>query len=129
MSAPVCHVKPEVAEPQPPAPNLPAIPIAQPNLASLTNSVNAMRALLMQLTGQNETNNGTGPRTISQGFTSRTPKQKVQWTELSRKTQKVRIYQNDDETSENYIDVEQINQLVMRDKNTGQVWTWDRKRR
>lgn len=124
MAAPVCHVPSGPSDPNTPTINLTNIPVAQPNLQSLTNVVNALRAALQTMTNQNERDNGTG----TQNNFKTNDRKKVQWTEQSRRVEKVRVFQNDDKTSDNWIDIERINQLVMVDKKTGQTWTWNRKR-
>ncbi len=101
---PVCHippVKPDTLQPKPH--NMPSIPPAQPNLQSLTNTVNTMRTLLIQLLSR-----------------------KAVWVETGRVTELVRVFNPNDHTQ--YVDVERINQLVMADKVTGQVWEWNRNR-
>ena len=44
-------------------------------------------------------------------------------TELSRVTEKVRIYQDNDPTSANYVDVQRTLSLRLRDSQSGEIWT------
>jgi len=75
-----------------------------------------VRRMLLKLTGQGVTNNiktdaGNKPAT---------------WNEIARATEKIRIFQNNDTSSPNYVDVDQINSLTMQDKNSKQTWKWTR---
>jgi hypothetical protein len=120
-NAPVCHIPPEDANiPQPSANNLPAIPIAT-DLASALAAVNAIRQTLKVMNNQLPFSNGF--RTIQD------KKDRVQWSEQSRVIEKVKVYQNNDPSTGNFVEVERINKLVMSDRNTGQTWTWDRERK
>lgn len=112
---PVCHIPPVQPTTQPQPVNLPSIPPAQPNVQSLADTVNQMRQLLMYLAGQIAKNasNGTGARS-----------QVARWSEASRTTSNVRVYNPNDKTQ--YVDVEQINTLTMKDGITGDAWTWHR---
>ena len=51
---------------------------------------------------------------------------KAQWVQQSQTTEKVKVYQNNDPTSDNWVEIERTTGLVMRDKNTGQTWVWRR---
>ncbi|SRR6266404_4018500 len=125
-NAPVCHIPPKQPTDNRQPLNIPAIPLAQPNLQSLTDTVNRMRAAIMMLTGQS---GSAGQNAFSGAFrTKQDDSKKVQWVEQGRVTENVRIFQNNDKTSDNWVDVERLNQLTMHDKNTGQVWRWDRER-
>ena len=98
-------------------PLIPAMPPAQPNLQSLTHTVNAVRQAAQILAGQQSTQG----RPNAPGNTG-----KETWSEASRVTEVVRIYQANDKTSPNWIDVERINTLIMVNKDTGQTWVWKR---
>jgi hypothetical protein len=134
MTAPVCHVdrssEREIVT-NVPINQLPAIPIARPDLNSLTQAVNSMRSMLLKMTGRDgrsgdgkDNANGFGPNQFKTD-----PQKRVQWTERARVVEKVRVFQNNDTSSTNWVDVERINKLAMIDKNTGQLWQWDRKRK
>jgi hypothetical protein len=118
--APICHIPAEVVTNQPGPQNLPAIPPATANLQSLMHTVNALRQVVMFISGQQ------GPRG-PQGAPGNNAKSKpARWTENSRTTTTVRIYQNNDKSSPNFVDVEQINGLTMQDGITGESWNWSR---
>lgn len=124
MAAPVCHIPPENASiPQPGVRNLPGIPIAT-DLRSLYAAVNAMRQTILIITNQQDT---TGANNFSVKPDPNAKKQ--QWLEVSRVVEKVKVYQNNDPSTGNFVEIERINKLTMGDKNTGQQWTWDRERK
>lgn len=122
-SAPICHIPGEKPEVVTPTNTMKAIPIAEPNMRSLVATVNALRDMVHRLSGQDQSGQGQGT-----GLKAPQEKQKVQWTEQKRTVKKERIYQNNDKTSENWVEVEHINSLTMVDKNTGQTWTWNHER-
>lgn len=49
---------------------------------------------------------------------------KTQWEEVTRTLKIVRVENPNDSTQ--FVDVEQINSLTMRDRKTGEVWKWTR---
>jgi hypothetical protein len=115
MSAPICHVPPpDTTIPQPGVRALPAIPVAQPNLQSLMATVNALRQTVNILTGQQGINGANNAKSDNKG----------QWVEDRRTTEVVKVYNPDDRSQ--FIEVERINRLVMKDKGTNQTWTWTR---
>jgi hypothetical protein len=124
---PVCHIPPNntIGDPQPQ--NLPGIPgpvNPMGNQQDINNAfaalLNALRLLLLQLANQRNGGNGTSGSTPD--------KNKPTWKEQSRVEQTVRVFQNNDPSSPNWVDVKQINQLTFADKNTGATWKWDRNR-
>lgn len=122
-SAPICHIPPEDAQiPQPPTRDLPSIPAAT-DLRSALMAINTIRHVIQVITGQLPPGGGNNFNTKPD------PNNKLQWTEQSRVTEKVRIYQNNDPSTGNFVEIEQINKLTMADKKTGQTWSWDRERR
>jgi hypothetical protein len=123
---PVCHIPPETTVTDQPGPvGLPSIPPAGPTIASLMSTVNAIRNQIMIITGRQ----GSQGRQGAPGRNGSSNNAKGTWTEQARVVETVRIYQNNDPTSENWIDVERINKLAMVNKDTGQQWTWDRTRK
>lgn len=116
--APVCHIPPVTTTNQPQPVALPSIPPAQANLASLTATVNAMRQVLIFLVGQQ---GAQGP----QGASGKAAPA-GSWTQQAVVTGVVRIYQNNDPTSQNWIDVERVNKLVMGNNTTKQTWVFNR---
>lgn len=120
---PVCHIPPDTVIDQPGPIALPSIPPAQPNLQSLMNTVNQMRLVINYLSGRQ---GPQGPKGKSGDNAKAKP---ARWTEAGRVVEIERVYQNNDRSSPNYIDVQRINQLRMRDGVTGESWTWDRGRK
>lgn len=118
--APVCHIPPVEPSTQPTPQNLPGIPLASPNLQSLTHTVNAMRQVIMIMSGQM----GVQGRPGAPGKDGKNTDAKATWTERNRSTEKVKIFNPSDKTQ--FVEVERINQLEMRNKDTGQTWTWHR---
>lgn len=118
----VCHIPPEAPTTNPAPANLPGVPPAQPNIPSLVNTVNALRQIIQVITGQQ----GTQGRPGIPGRNGQNTSAKGSWNETHRTTEKVKIYQNNDPTTGNFIEVEQINSLVLTNKDTGQKWTWNR---
>lgn len=124
-AAPVCHIPPVTTTQQPTPVNIPAIPPAGPSIASLVASVNALRLAVLLLTNQHPQppDNGT-----TNGFKLKNdPKGSSRWSEQSRVTETVRVFNPDDHSQ--FVDVERINKLSMRDNVTGEAWSWDRERK
>lgn len=120
---PVCHIPPKtITTDQPPPLNLPSIPPAGPTIASLTATVNAMRQVLIFLSGQRGPQGAQGAKGDP---AKKTPP--VRFGELSRVVETVRIFDPNDHDT--FVDVERINNLTMRDSVTGEVWSWDRDRK
>lgn len=128
-SAPICHIPPKNTSGNPQPKNLPGLPgpVSPPQTgnaaqdafnAAMAALLNYILALLREMANQNpgQTNNAVPKQT------------KGTWTETNRVTSKVRVFQNNDPTSPNWVDVEQINQLTMGNKKTGDQWTWNRNR-
>lgn len=125
--APICHVPGSKPTIQTPTSTMPSVPIATTDINSLVSTVNMLRQMVLRLSGQDQSglDNPNQPRPAP-----KIPQEqkRVQYSETQRTTEKVKIYQNNDKTSENWIEVEMINTLQMTDKNTGQTWEWRRKR-
>lgn len=121
---PVCHIPPKSSVTDQPSPQaLPSIPPASPTIASLVNTVNQMRNVINYITGRQ------GPQG-PQGKSSNNAKSKPsRWTEAARVVETVRIFQNNDPNSSNWVDVQRINGLTMKDGVTGESWSWDRDRK
>lgn len=114
--APVCHIPPKTPSTQPNPVNIPSIPPARPDVQSLMHTVNAMRQVIMILSGQQGLR---GP----QGAPGNNAKSKpARWSESNRQTEKVKVYNPNDKTQ--FIEVERINSLTMRDAVTGETWNW-----
>lgn len=126
---PVCHIPPDGTPANPQPHNIPGMPQAiNPRSPTFNNDVanmlNAFRQMLMQLLGQlhalDQKTNG-----IINGFQTKKDNN-GDWKQLEQVTEKVKIYQNNDETSPNWVEVERTNKLVMQDKATGKKWQWNR---
>ena len=131
---PVCHIPPvnEINQPSPQA--LPSIPIAQPLPANasnqqiingfndLANMLNQIRNLLNMLAGR-QPKQGTTNNVVPKN----TKDKPARWVEQSRAVETERVFQNNDPTSGNYVDVQRINRLTMTDHITGESWDWHRK--
>lgn len=120
----VCHIPPRTITTQPSPVDLPSVPPAQPNLASLTATVNGLRQLVLILAGQQGTQGPAG-RPGKDGKPKSDPP--TRWAESTRVVETVRIFSPSDKTV--YVDVERINRLVMSDAATKELWSWDRERR
>src|SRR5258708_1253369 len=94
---PVCHLPPTTTINQPGPVNLPSIPAAQPTLQSLQATVNAMRQVIMIITGQ-QAQGPQGPRGAA-GQNDKSASSKGTWVETARTTDKVKIYQGGDKNS------------------------------
>jgi hypothetical protein len=132
-NGPVCHIPPANTPANPQPHDIPGIPAAiNPKSPAFNNDVanalNAFRQILMAITGQLDALRNRQPTNNNNSVTNNiVPKQAAsQWTQQSVVTETVRVYQNNDKTSDNWVDVERINKLVMVDNKTGQKWTWNR---
>lgn len=113
-SAPaVCHIPPVTNTNQPNPTPLPSIPPAQPNLASLTATVNALRDAFQIYTGQQGQRGADGKQSPSGS-----------WSQANVVTETVRIYNPDDKSQ--YVDVERINSLTWNNAATKQTITFKR---
>jgi hypothetical protein len=119
---PVCHIPPKTTPGSPQPFDTPGIPGPASDLQSAIALINALRLAIMQLTDQNDRRRDQG---ITNNFISQEDKPS-DWFEVKRVTEKVRVYQNNDKTSPNYVDVEQMNSLTMRHRKTGALWRWNR---
>lgn len=122
---PVCHVPPVNIPANPQSHALPGIGApAQPNIASLVRAVNDLQRVVRILSGQNQP---ISPSQTINGFKTKADKPKEsRWSEAGRATEKVKVYQNNDPTSDNWVEVEQINELTMQDAVTKEQWKWRR---
>lgn len=102
-SGPVCHIPPVNQIKQPEPHNVASVSPAQPNIASLTATVNQLRQLLLQLLNR-----------------------KQQWVEFSRTSENVTVTNPSDPSQ--FVVVNRINQLRMIDQVTGFTWEWNRDR-
>lgn len=123
---PVCHLPPpNVATPHDPV-AMPNIPAAQPTIASLTATVNALRQAFLFYSGQRGPPGARGAAgQNSLGGSPAAPS--GSWSQKSISVSKVKIFQNNDPTSGNFVEVERIDKLVMSNSSSPkQTWTWER---
>lgn len=135
---PVCHIPPTntPANPQPhdmpglPGPVSPPSPNGGQDLSGLyaamrayADMLNRMRQMLLALSNQVGPNNNNG---FANNFTTKKGDQSASWVEIAREEEEVKIYQNNDPNTGNYVTVKQINALTMGNKGTGQTWKWRR---
>lgn len=115
---PVCHLpSPTVAtSPNPQA--LPAIAPAQPNIASLTATVNALRQAIIILAGLNGAPGPAGSSGKSQPAGS--------WKQSDIQTENVKIYQNNDPSTGVFVEVQRINSLTFSNNTTKQTIKFQR---
>ncbi len=122
-TAAVCHVSTDQVITQPPARRLLAVPKAV-DLPSALRAINILQQNFQIISGQ--VNNQVNVNPSTQNFISSAPGQKQpakgRWTEQSRATETVRIFNKDDH--DQFIDVKRINSLTMRDNVTGELWNW-----
>lgn len=119
---PICHLPGDTPDPNTQPALLPPIPIAT-NLASALMAINAMRTIIHQITGQTQSrpSGSTGFK-----FKNDDAKKNKQgrWQEANRVSETVKIKNPDDENQ--FVEVKRINELTMRDSQTGETWVWKR---
>lgn len=113
---PVCHLPPPASAALPGPQSLQNVPPAQPNIASLTATVNALRNLVLILAGLNGQPGANGQAGKSQPAGS--------WTQKSIETKMQKIYQNNDPSTGNFVEVQTVTSLVMTNSATKQTWTY-----
>jgi len=116
---PVCHIPPSSFSASPGPQSIPGVPSpAQPSIPSLVNTVNQLRQIILVLTGQRGAQGAHG----AQGAAGKNagPQDFVQQN-IRTTTQK--IYQNNDPSTGNFVEVQVVQSLVMANK-TGGTWTY-----
>ena len=118
---PVCHIPPKTttfAKVPVPIPAVP--PPAQATLQSLQQTVNTLRQIIMIITGQNGTN---GP---GQGIDTRPGGGGPggSFVQIRQTLATERVYQNNDKTSQNWVDVQYVTMLEMGNNATKSTWTY-----
>lgn len=117
---PVCHIPPASTPARPAPQSLPGVPApAQPNLQSLVQTVNLLRQIILVLTGQQGAQGVQG----AQGAAGKGagPQDFVQ---QNIKTTTTKIYQNNDPSTGNFVEVQTIQSLTMANKSGG-TWTYN----
>lgn len=119
---PVCHIPANTTAQTPGAKNIPGLPApAAPNLASLTSTVNSLRDIINVLMGPSivnnvvvNNNNGSGAQVKPGDFSQK-----------SISYAKVKIYQNNDPSTGNYVEVNVVDGLTM-GNSSGGSWKYTR---
>lgn len=115
---PVCHIPPKNNTAQPGPADLPGIPgPAQATVQSLQQTVNQLRQIIIVMTGQRGSQGPPGqsaatPSASAASFTQKT----IAYTTT-------KIYQNNDPSTGNFVEVQTVQNLVMANKS-GATWTY-----
>lgn len=128
-NGPVCHIPPANTPADPQPQNMPGVPapVSPPKTGNtpqdnfnrdLANAINAIIKILSAL------RNTGGGNNVTNNFTSKQSSSSYQ--EVNRQTKKVRVFQNNDKTSSNWVDVEQINGLTFKNPTTKETLSWTR---
>ncbi len=117
--APVCHLEPLVDIDGPSQPRMPVIPPIRGDIDSMVKALNALKMGYEILANQR---GGPDEPVGSSGFKKGNSKV-GRFNEVKRQTKKVRVSNPDDPSQ--YVDVDRINKLTMRDTKTGELWTWE----
>lgn len=123
-NAPVCNISVNEVINQPPGVKLPSIPQAT-DLPSALSAIQAMTDMLNILVGNIPNTRGQPGRAGQAGQPGKNPKNSIgRFTEVSgsRVTEKVKVTNPQD--SSQFVEVERINKVVMRDNVTGEQWIW-----
>ena len=119
-TAPVCEIQPVISTAQPAPPKVPSIPPAT-DLASALNAINAlaaaMRYVLSHLPPPNPNPQGSGGGNTQAPALGR-------WNQVNRSTAQVKVTNPQDPSQ--YVIIDRINSLTMRDSKTGETWVWSR---
>jgi hypothetical protein len=97
---------------------LPAIPQAT-DLASALLAISALTAVVNQITNNGPGSSGGG----SAGGSSKPPGIGT-YKQFTRTTEKVKVTNPNDPSQ--FVEIERIKSLVMKDIKTGEAWTWNR---
>jgi hypothetical protein len=84
--------------------------------------VNQLRQIISTTTGQNGTNGQNGQNSSSGGGSAQPG---GSFTQISVTQATQRVYQNNDKTSQNWVDVQYVSQLIMGNNATKSTWTYD----
>jgi hypothetical protein len=117
MVAPVCHDSRDQVITQPAPKKLPAIPVAT-DLASALAAIAALTTIVRSLTQPPVQNNYGG---VGGGGE---PSKPQRWTQDKRVTETVKITNPDDPSQ--FVEIQRIKSLTMKDGQTGETWVWNR---
>lgn len=121
MAAPVCHIPTETPITQPAGNRVAAVPVAT-DLKSALLALSAIRKILQDVLDKPGPGNGAHEP-------SQPPRPKPKpgrWVESKRSTEIVKLPIGDDPA--NFVEIERMNSLTMKDSITGEDWTWSRSR-
>lgn len=133
-TAPVCHISPDEAIASRGRVRFPSIPPAV-DLTTALLAIKALTAIIIQLTGQQTLQgvpgivgargaggvSGAGGSPGGPGKDGK-PGKEGNWVEVDRQTQKKKITNPDDDSQ--FVYIQQITQLQMKDTVTGNTWLW-----
>jgi hypothetical protein len=120
----VCHIPPKTIITEKVPVDIPAVPPpAQATLQSLQQTVNTLRQIIIIITGQ-QAGNGQ-PQRSSGGSVGSTPQPGGSFAQTSVTMATQRVFQNNDPTSQNFVDVQYVQQLVMGNNATRSTWTYN----
>jgi hypothetical protein len=115
MVAPVCHVSKDQVIVQPAPKALPSIPNAT-DLPSALAAIAALKKTIELITQPININNSTN--------VSAQPAKPQRWSQASRTTERVKITNPADQSQ--FVEIERIKALTMKDQITGETWVWKR---
>ena len=117
-AAPVCEIQPVISTAQPAPSSLPAIPVA----TDLPSALQAIQALTMWVRQARPLLNPQPQQ--SQGLAKNQQPTSGGWKRVSQQYKTVRVTNPNDPSQ--YVDVQQIESLIMSHPTTGETWTWSR---
>lgn len=118
---PVCHIPAATQPANPIASGVAGIGAPPRDLPTALASIAQLQNVVRQLTQQLVQNNTTTFSIRSDGGDKKT-----QWIQKDIVTEKIKVYQNNDSSSPNWVEIERTNGLTMVDKATGGTWVYKR---
>lgn len=119
-NGPVCHIPPTSMPANPGPQTIPGVPApAAPNLQSLMQTVNQLRQIILVLLGQN---GAQGPPGV-QGPAGK-PLGPQDFTQTKLTSTKTKIFQNNDPSTGNFVEVSTVQSLTMANK-AGATWVYN----
>lgn len=116
--APVCFIEPQVDIGVPLQPRMPTVPnFSSDDPASMARALSALKQGYELLAGQRAPGSALNSKTQPKAKQGR-------FTETHRTKDKVRVFNKDDH--DQFVDVERITSLTLRDNVTGETWIWKR---
>ena len=134
-NAPVCHISKDQDITEQPKPTLlPFVPAAI-DLPSALQAIQALKLIVQMLAGQQLVKNPNGtlqvglrPAPSNPAVGKGNPKANERYTEVrsARVEKTLRVFQDNDKTSSNWVDIKQVNAVSWVDNVTGELITWAR---